>query len=72
MFTEKDYERASRLAEQQVAYALATHREQAKAPRNTTGLCSDCDGNIRERLEAMPTAMRCTECRQIHDKLERR
>lgn len=72
MFTEKDYERASRLAEQQVTDALAAHREQAQGPRNTTGLCSDCDGDIRERLEAMPTAKRCTECQQIHDKLEGR
>lgn len=72
MFSERDYERASRLAEQEVEDALANHRAQALGPINTSGLCADCDGDIRERLKAMPTAVRCTDCQQFHDRVEGR
>jgi len=37
------------------------------------GLCSDCGCTIAEaRLEAYPTAKRCTHCQRLHEQLRQR
>jgi RNA polymerase-binding protein DksA len=35
----------------------------------TYGICTDCDGDIAyERLQAYPTAKRCRDCQEVHER----
>lgn len=51
------------------------HRSVEEQARDAAGVirCLDCDAAIdAERLAVLPTACRCVECQQIHEKTERR
>ena len=55
---------------------LQSLRERERRSRgivvNTTGLCEDCEAVIpKERLEHLPTAMRCVDCQSEKEKRDR-
>lgn len=74
-----DADRAQRLAEQEVADALAARAydppadPQERDPRTGEIICCDCRGPIAPgRLEAIPGAVRCVDCQGVAEREWRR
>lgn len=66
-----DADRAQRIEELQRESALAARGVTAETPRTHHGtrVCLGCDEEIdAPRLAANPTAVRCVECQQRHEK----
>ena len=71
MLTERQYELAAKLAEDERDVALETlrRRMRADAPGSPDGACQDCGEDIGQaRLAARPGAARCIDCQVVHEK----
>jgi phage/conjugal plasmid C-4 type zinc finger TraR family protein len=60
---------AQQLADDRRADALAAHRMRAAPTTPGPGICIDCGCAIEaERLTACPTARRCLDCQERHER----
>lgn len=74
MFNERDYERASELAEGEIEHALEQHRQRMRdgGEGSPDGVCNDCGLPIpAARLAARPNASRCVDCQADHERQQR-
>lgn len=73
MFDERDYERASELAEGEIEHALAQHRRRMRQGGGSPdGCCEDCGLPIPPaRLAVWPHARRCVECQADQERQQK-
>jgi len=63
VFSERDYERANKLAQAEIDTGLAKLKQKNDCQPAGNGVCADCDVPIpAARLRALPNAARCIEC----------
>jgi DnaK suppressor protein len=75
VFDERDYERASALAQGEIDHALEQHRQQMRdgGAGSPDGGCLECGLPIpAARLAAWPTASRCVECQADHERQQKK